>query len=86
MWTGSVISVITIYSFYQKLWSSNTTLCDKVCQWLATGQWFSPGTPVSFTNKTDHQDIAEILLIVVLNTITPTLRNTNADTFCGKSC
>jgi hypothetical protein len=22
----------------------NTTLCDKVCQWLATGQWFSLGT------------------------------------------
>jgi hypothetical protein len=20
-----------------------TTLCDKVCQWLAIGQWFSPG-------------------------------------------
>ena len=24
-----------------------TTLCDKVYQWLATGQWFSPGSPVS---------------------------------------
>jgi hypothetical protein len=23
----------------------------KVCQWLATGQWFSPGPPVSSTNK-----------------------------------
>ena len=22
----------------------NTTLCDKVCQWLAAGQWFSPST------------------------------------------
>jgi hypothetical protein len=21
----------------------DTTLCDKVCQWLATGRWFSPG-------------------------------------------
>jgi hypothetical protein len=30
----------------------DTTLCDKVSQWLATGQWFSPGTPVSPTNKT----------------------------------
>ena len=40
----------------------NTTLCDKVCQWLATGQWFSPGTLVSSTNKTDRLDIAEILL------------------------
>ena len=25
----------------------DTTLCDKVCQWLATGRWFSLGTPVS---------------------------------------
>jgi hypothetical protein len=22
----------------------HTTLCDKACQWLVTGQWFSPGT------------------------------------------
>ena len=34
-----------------------------------TGRWFSPGTPVSFTNKTDHHDITEILVKVVLNTI-----------------
>jgi hypothetical protein len=45
---------------------------DKVCQWLATGQWFSPGPPVSSTNKTDCHDIAEILLKVALNTIKPT--------------
>ena len=43
-----------------------TTLCDKVCQWLATGQWFSP---VSSTNKTDRHVITEILLKVALNTI-----------------
>jgi hypothetical protein len=48
-----------------------TTLCDKVCQWLATGRWFSQGTLVSLTNKTDRHDIAEILLKVVLNTIKP---------------
>jgi hypothetical protein len=41
----------------------------KVCQYLVTGRWFSQGTPVSSTNKTDHQDIAEILLKVALNTI-----------------
>jgi hypothetical protein len=34
------------------------------------GQWFSPATPVSSTNKTDRHDIAEVLLKVVLNTIT----------------
>jgi hypothetical protein len=27
-----------------------------------TGQWFSGGTTVSSTNKTDHHDITEILL------------------------
>ena len=36
------------------------------------GLWFSPGTPVSSTNKADHDDIAEILLKVALNTITIT--------------
>ena len=35
----------------------DTTLCDTVCQWLATGQWFSPGTPVSSTNKTVESGI-----------------------------
>ena len=33
---------------------------------------FSPGTPVSFTNKTNHHEIAEILLKVALNTINQT--------------
>ena len=32
----------------------DTILCDKVCRWLATGLWFSPGTPVSSTNKKWH--------------------------------
>jgi hypothetical protein len=32
-----------------------TTLCDKVCQWLAAVLWFSPCNPVSSTNKTDHK-------------------------------
>jgi hypothetical protein len=46
-----------------KLWAVlDTTLCDKVCQWLATFQLFSPGTLISSTNKTDCLDIAEILL------------------------
>ena len=33
----------------------------------------SLGTPVSSTNKTDHHEIVEILLNVVLNTITLTI-------------
>ena len=40
----------------------DTTLCDIVCQWLAVGLCFFPGTPVSATNKTDRNDIAELLL------------------------
>ena len=47
----------------------DATLCDKVCQWLVTDRWFSPGTPVSSTNKTDRHDITEISMKVVLNTI-----------------
>ena len=43
----------------------------KICQWLATGRWFSPGPPVSSTIKTDCHHIAEILLKVALNTIKP---------------
>ena len=49
-----------------------TTSCDKVCQCLATGRWFSPGAPVSSNNKTDCHDIADILLKMTLNTITLT--------------
>jgi len=51
----------------------DTTLSDKVCQWLATGQWFSMGTSVSSTNKTDSHDITEILLKVASNNIILTL-------------
>jgi hypothetical protein len=40
------------------------------------GRWFSPSSPVSFTNKTDrHHDITEILLKVALNIITLTRSN-----------
>jgi hypothetical protein len=42
----------------------DTTISDKICQWLATCRWFSPSTPVSSTIKT------EILLKMALNIIT----------------
>ena len=51
----------------------DTTLCDKVCQWLLEGRLFSPGTPVSSTNETGRHDITEIFLIVVINTLILTL-------------
>jgi hypothetical protein len=38
-----------------------------------TGEWFSPGTLVSSTNKTDRHDTAEIMLKVALNTINPSI-------------
>jgi pectin methylesterase-like acyl-CoA thioesterase len=40
---------------------------------VATGRWFSPGIQVSYNSKTDHQDITEMLLKVVLNTINQTI-------------
>jgi len=48
-----VVGFITPYaiSAYHH-YALDTTLCDKVCQWLATDRWFSPGPLVSFTNKT----------------------------------
>ena len=46
----------------------STTLCAKVCQWPATGRWFSPGPPVSSTNKTYRHDTTEIFLNVALKT------------------
>jgi hypothetical protein len=36
----------------------------------AAGQWFSLGSLVYSTNKTDRHDITEILMKVALNTIT----------------
>jgi hypothetical protein len=33
------------------------------------GRWFSPGTPIFSTNKSDYHDIIEILLKVALNII-----------------
>jgi hypothetical protein len=40
-----------------------------------TGQWFYAGTPDSSINKTDCQDITEILLKVALSTISQTKPN-----------
>jgi len=49
-----------------------TTFCDKVCQWLTTGRWFSPGPPVSTTNKTDRNEITVKWLKTPLSTIKQT--------------
>ena len=74
--------------FVSCLWHGvlDTTLCNKVCQWLAAGRWFSPDTPVSSTNKTDHQDITEILLkvalIIISHILSLSLYFSDFDMFC----
>ena len=45
------------------------------------GRWFSPGTPVSSSNKTDRHDITQILLKVALNTINQPIKKTGHKTF-----
>jgi hypothetical protein len=74
IWSSKVsVHIVHIRHLWQQLqlkWGALYILCDKVCQWLAAGQWFSPGPPVSSTNITDCHDITEILLKVALNTIT----------------
>ena len=74
-------NMATVYDKIWKIWIVSkymsgswwgvlyTTLCNKVCQWLTPGRWFSLGTPVSSTNKIDRHDITEIVLKVALNTI-----------------
>ena len=64
--TTNVVSSIPVHG---KVHVLDTTLCDKVCQLLATDRYFSPGILVSSTNETDRHNIAEILLKVALNTI-----------------
>ena len=49
-------------------WSYGSWIYNYICnqclppQWLTTARWFSPGPPISSTNKTDRHDITEILL------------------------
>ena len=51
---------------YDRIGVLDTTLCGEVCQRFVGGRWFSSGTAVSSTNKTDHHDITEILLKMAL--------------------
>ena len=54
---------------YKKGCTRLAAASDKVCQLLAHGRWFSPGTLASSTTKTGRHDIAKILLKVALSTI-----------------
>ena len=75
VWTTRAISSYLSCELESCSWGGllYTTLCDKVCQWLATGLWFSPVLRFPPPIKTYHHDIAEILLKVAFNTITLTL-------------
>jgi hypothetical protein len=66
--TTYAISAYHHWCFEFESKSSGWGVQHYVIKWLAIGQWFSPGPPVSSTNKTDRHDITEILLKVVLNT------------------
>ena len=70
--TTNAISAYHHREFESRSWWGvlDTTLCDKVCQLLAAGLWFSP---VSSINKTDSHELIEILLKVALNTIILTI-------------
>jgi hypothetical protein len=39
-----------------------TTLCDKVCQWLATGLWFSPQLPYDHGHMTPLMNMPDWLI------------------------
>jgi hypothetical protein len=67
MLLNSSASCIPVFNNKFALFFLDTILCDKACQWLVAGRWFSPGPPVSTTNKTNRHDIAKILLKVALN-------------------
>jgi hypothetical protein len=63
------LNVVTMLVYVFNVWIIlfrrgvlDTTLCDKVCQWLGTGRRFSLGTPVSSTNKTDGH-ITELVYV-----------------------
>jgi hypothetical protein len=63
-WWAMIAHIVTTIRSRSRSWRGvlDTILCDKICQWFKIDRWFSPGTPVSSTNKTDFYDITEILL------------------------
>jgi hypothetical protein len=48
------VSMFPVWLFNKRIKTAISLVifpCDEVCQWLATGRWHSPCTPVSSTNK-----------------------------------
>ena len=50
-WSSSVVYIINTKNFQIELRSWRRVLDTTFCQWLVTGRWFSPGTPVSSNNN-----------------------------------
>jgi hypothetical protein len=63
--------------------SSNTTQA-KCSRYAKVGQWFSSGTLVCSTIKTDRHDITDILLKLTFSTITPTRYPINIQILANK--
>jgi hypothetical protein len=59
-----VYKIISLNPVHAKVYSIQHYVIKFVSDMLVV----TPGTPVSSTNKTDHHDITETLLNVVLNT------------------
>ena len=53
------------------VWILLMARCTQYNKCHAADQWFSPGTKVSSTNKTDRHDITEIFFKVTLNIFKP---------------
>jgi hypothetical protein len=49
--------VVSLARDHGEVYSIQPALCDNICQGHVAGRWFSPGTPVSSTNRTDRHDI-----------------------------
>ena len=69
-----ISNFVSSNSVHGEVYSIQHYMIRFVSDLIATGEWFSPCTPVSPTNKTDRHDIAEILLKMPLNTIKPKLQ------------
>jgi hypothetical protein len=67
--------VVSLNPAHGEVYSIQHYMINFVSDLRQTGRWFSPGIPVSSTNKTDRHDITEILLKVALNTIKPNQAN-----------
>jgi hypothetical protein len=60
---------VIVYSTTMRSQPQNNDINNKYFSPYTASQWFSLGTPVSSTNKTDRHDITEILLKVALNSL-----------------